>query len=78
MQFALAQQVSGIKTTHTHTYTHGTLNTNCELISEPLLPSVPLSVSCIPEEAGQQSDTAMKEEFTSVTGARHSPVPVTP
>lgn len=62
-----------------HTHTHRTLNTDCEPFLEPLLPSTPLSVSCIPVTSGEvgqrwQPDTASKEEFTSVTVARHSPV----
>ncbi|KAL1278814.1 hypothetical protein QQF64_025487 [Cirrhinus molitorella] len=53
MQFTVAQQVSGIKTslerdTHPRTHTHRTLNTSREPLAEPLLSSTPLSVSRIP------------------------------
>lgn len=84
MQFTVARQVSGIKTSLESTRTHVghlTLPGHSCGASPAVNMAVSLAHSCRlkpqpREEAAQrrQPDTAAKEEFTSVTVARHSPV----
>lgn len=80
MQFTVAQQVSGIKTslerdTFSCTHTHPGHLTLAVSLSAAVNVAISLLHSCDAREVGQrrQPDTATKEEFTSVTIARHSP-----
>lgn len=79
-QFTVAQQVSGIKTSLERTHIPACTHTgHLTLTASHCCHQRCCQSSCIPvtsEEAGQrrQPDTATKEEFTSVTIARHSPV----